>query len=177
MVDGRYVTAYDAERQAYLEHTGGQLHAEAGSKEQYAQMVEFSRHRREVLKASGHQRQSGGSGNKNGKGRQSAPRAFGTNDHGAGMTPEQDLPGGVRVDEEGMVYAFGEQLDTATTVYFCDRFRRYKFEGGPGALALLRAMKGHNNRNLAANAKLFSPDPGERNYAVAIARIHTQSNA
>ena len=37
----------------------------------------------------------------------------------------QDLPGGTRVDEEGMVYC----LDGgARTVYFCDRFRRYKFD-------------------------------------------------
>jgi hypothetical protein len=161
--DGRYLSAYTADAEEHAKQTGqGPMSAEQSALGQYAQMVEFSRHRREVLAASGQQRGSGGSGTKNGKGRQSAPRAFGTNDHGKGMSPEEDLPGGRRVDEEGMVYAF---LDEATgverTVYFCDRFRRYKFSGGPGALSLLRAMKAHNTCNLAANAKLFSPDPAE----------------
>ena len=44
---------------------------------------------------------------KRGGGRQSAPRAFGTNDHGHGLEKDADLPEGRcrRVDEEGMVYA------------------------------------------------------------------------
>ena len=62
----------------------------------------------------GQERRSGGRGGRNGKGKQSAPRAFGTNDHGPGMKPDevrpthtlqtqhkillhQDLPGGTRV--------------------------------------------------------------------------------
>ena len=89
-------------------------------------MVEFSRHRREQLKASGQvpiyetrptlsktvsihsmfsmfhvcelrllpgqERRSGGRGGRNGKGKQSAPRAFGTNDHGPGMKPDEVRP-------------------------------------------------------------------------------------
>lgn len=31
--------------------------------------------------------------------------SIGTNDHGPGMRPDEDLPGGERVDEEGMVYS------------------------------------------------------------------------
>ena len=90
------------------------------------------------------------------RGKQSAPRAFGTNDHGPGMRPDEDLPGGERVDEEGMVYS----LDGgARTVYFCDRFRRYKFDGNSGGLALLQAMCTKNDVCLDLNAKLFSEDP------------------
>ena len=56
------------------------------------------------------------------------------------MRPDEDLPGGVRVDEEGMVYS----LDGgARTVYFCDRFRRYKFHGKAGGLALLYGANRH----------------------------------
>ena len=42
------------------------------------------------------------------------------------------------------------------TVYFCDRFRRYKFVGEAGALALLQGMCTKNDTNLEANASLFS---------------------
>ena len=111
--------------------------------------------RREQLKASGQERRSGGRGGRNGKGKQSAPRAFGTNDHGPGMKPDEDLKNGERVDEEGMVYS----VDGGTrTVYFCDRFRRYKFDGDAGGLALLQAMCTKNDVNLGLNAKLFSED-------------------
>jgi hypothetical protein len=34
------------------------------------------------------------------------------------------------------------------TVYFCDRFRRYKFDGDAGGLALLQAMCTKNDVNL-----------------------------
>lgn len=72
------------------------------------------------------------------------------------MRPDEDLPGGVRVDEEGMVYS----LDGgARTVYFCDRFRRYKFHGKAGGLALLQAMCTKNDICLGLNSKLFSADP------------------
>ena len=64
----------------------------AGAANDYAKMVEFSRHRREQLKASGQQRRGGGRGGRNGKGKQSAPRAFGTNDHGPGMKPHEVRP-------------------------------------------------------------------------------------
>ena len=59
---------------------------------------------------------------------------------------------GERVDEEGMVYDVdgGE-----ATVYFCDRFRRYRFPGGRGALALLRGLVAVNKRLLGRNAGLF----------------------
>jgi hypothetical protein len=43
-------------------------------------------------------RESAGRGGKNGKGRQSAPRAFGTNDHGAGMKAHENYKGGTRID-------------------------------------------------------------------------------
>eukprot|EP01043_Picozoa_sp_COSAG02_P083986 COSAG02_NODE_21896_length_771_cov_0.761905_2_plen_85_part_00 len=72
------------------------------------------------------------------------------------MRPDEDLPGGERVDGEGMVYS----LDGGTrTVYFCDRFRRYKFDGKAGGLALLQAMCTKNDTCLGLNAKLFSADP------------------
>ena len=57
------------------------------------------------------------------------------------------------MDEEGMVYSLD---DGARTVYFCDRFRRYKFVGEAGALALLQGMCTKNDTNLEANASLFS---------------------
>ena len=57
------------------------------------------------------------------------------------------------MDEEGMVYSLD---DGARTVYFCDRFRRYKFVGEAGALALLQGMCTKNDANLEANASLFS---------------------
>ena len=52
-----------------------------------------------------------------------------------------------------MVYSLD---DGARTVYFCDRFRRYKFVGEAGALALLQGMCTKNDTNLEANASLFS---------------------
>ena len=39
----------------------------AGAANDYAKMVEFSRHRREQLKASGQQRRGGGRGGRNGQ--------------------------------------------------------------------------------------------------------------
>ena len=62
------------------------------------------------------------------------------------------------MDEEGMVYSLD---DGARTVYFCDRFRRYKFVGEAGALALLQGMCTKNDANLEANASLFSKDEAE----------------
>ena len=153
--DGRYVTAYAAEQSTFLSGDGAAVKGagEGAALDDYAKMVEFSRTRRENLKASGQERRSGGRGGRNGKGKQSAPRAFGTNDHGPGMKPDDDLKNGERVDEEGMVYS----VDGGTrTVYFCDRFRRYKFDGDAGGLALLQAMCTKNDVNLALNGKLFS---------------------
>ncbi len=192
--DGRYVSAYSSEQSEFLTTDSAKIAAKGDAAlDDYAKMVEFSRHRREQLKASGQERRSGGTpaalgilllsvasvvnaqvcshreaftnhlrlrrpgrGGRNGKGKQSAPRAFGTNDHGPGMRPDEDLPGGERVDEEGMVYS----LDGGSrTVYFCDRFRRYKFYGKAGGLALLQAMCTKNDTCLGLNAKLFSADP------------------
>lgn len=60
-------------------------------------------------------RRGGGGGGRGGGGggrqvRQSAPEAFGTNNHGSGLAPHEDLPEGncSRVDEEGMVYALNQ---------------------------------------------------------------------
>ena len=98
-------------------HHGGDVAAEVDDKAQFAQLIGFSRHRRENL---GHRRAAGDDAGR-GRRRQSAPRSFGTNDHGRGLDFDQDLPGGTRVDrEDGMVY----EMADGTGVYFCDRFRR-----------------------------------------------------
>lgn len=89
------------------------------------------------------------------------------------MRPDEDLPGGERVDGEGMVYS----LDSGTrTVYFCDRFRRYKFVGKAGGLALLQAMCTKNDICLGFNAKLFSTDPGVHSMH-SLLRLHTLGSA
>ena len=55
---------------------------------QFAKLIGFSRHRREKL---GHRRVSGDDSGR--RKRQSAPRAFGTNDHGRGLEFGEDLKG------------------------------------------------------------------------------------
>lgn len=140
----KYESAYEAQR----DREGKAVSAVDATdpKTQYAKLVEFSRYRRERLG----QRQHGE------RKRQSAPRAFGTNDHGRGLEAHQDIDGGSRVDDEGMVY---ETADGA--VYFCDRFRRYRFWCGRAGLSLLRGLVAANKKLLAANADLFSKDPEE----------------
>ena len=127
---GRYVSAYDAAHRERLETKGEAPDAaatEVDDKAQYAKLIEFSRYRREELGQRRAAAPDDGSG-RNRRGRQSAPRAFGTNDHGRGMEFDEDLPGCTRVDtQEGMVY---ERADDGSGVYFCDRFRRYKFFSG-----------------------------------------------
>jgi len=127
---------------------------DADEKAQYAKLVAFSRHRREVL---GHTRPPEDPTKR--RTRQSAPRAFGTNDHGRGLACDEDLPGAVeKVDTaEGMVYAMGD----GSTVYFCDRFRRYRFYAGGQGLSLLRGLVVANRRLLAENATKFAIDPSE----------------
>jgi hypothetical protein len=129
----------------------------------------------------------------NGRGRQSAPKAFGLNDHGEGLAAGADLPEGhcAKLDDEGMVYALlAPTVSTATRrarsdpdddnesdgggddnhaegsddgasgakkgVYFCDRFRRYRFTCGGGGLALLRGLVATNKTLLARNEQCFA---------------------
>jgi hypothetical protein len=59
------------------------------------------------------------------------------------LAPGEDLPGGTRVDPEGMVYAIEDSaggLDAVAGAYFCDRFRRYRFDTRASGLALLRGL-------------------------------------
>ncbi|KAJ1462801.1 hypothetical protein M885DRAFT_165253 [Pelagophyceae sp. CCMP2097] len=107
------------------------------------------------------QRDGGGRDSGSKPRRQSAPRAFGTNDHGRGMEAEDDVAGGERCDDEGMVYAM--HVDGPPCIYFCDRFRRYRFFAKHAGLALLKGLVAANCRNLDANAVLFSDDAEEAN--------------
>ena len=117
---------------------------------QFAKLIGFSRHRREKL---GHRRVSGDDSGR--RKRQSAPRAFGTNDHGRGLEFGEDLKGGKRVDEEdGMVY----EMADGSGVFFCDRFRRYKFFCGACGLGLLKELVGVNAILLKRNKELFVGD-------------------
>jgi len=164
----RYVSAYQAPRQQ--QNTQNNHHQGSSSQDvrthhgpleedgadataQYATMVKFSRYRREHL---GHSRQQQRSANPK---RHSSPSAFGAFDHGRGMEPDEDLEKGTRVDEEGMVYEMSD--DDGSCVYFCDRFRRYKFFAGKAGLALLKALVKVNERLLAENVTHFSADPTE----------------
>jgi len=88
-----------------------------------------------------------------GKQRASAPKAFGTLSGRRCLAPSEDIEGGTRVDAEGMVY----DLD-GTAVYFCDRFRRYRFDSGAGGLSLLRALCSRLRTMLELNSAMFDPD-------------------
>ena len=132
---GRYVSAY-----------GEQSHSKDAT-EQYATMVKYSRYRREQL---GHRRETSSK-------RHSSPSAFGAFDHGRGLEPDEDIDGGIRIDPEGMVYAVEEEK----CIYFCDRFRRYKFYCDAKGLRLLRALSDVNLTLLKENEKHFSPNPDE----------------
>ena len=150
----RYVSAYDAAAREHREKTGDAGPPAGGDdKAQYAKLIEFSRYRREELG----QRRAPDDPNKR-RARQSAPRAFGTNDHGRGMEFDEDLPNAARVDtDEGMVY----ETDAGACVYFCDRFRRYKFYCDQSGLSLLRGLVAVNRRLLGRNAALFAADADE----------------
>ena len=145
--DGSYVSAYDA---AATEHHGESVAGVEDDRAQFAKLIGFSRHRREKL---GHRRVADDSGNR--RKRQSAPRAFGTNDHGRGLDFGDDLPGGTRIEEEdGMVY----EMEDGSGVFFCDRFRRYKFFCGAQGLSLLKGCRDVNSILLARNKGLFEGD-------------------
>eukprot|EP00962_Isochrysis_galbana_P022269 scaffold6631_cov90-Isochrysis_galbana.AAC.1 len=76
-------------------------------------------------------------------GKASAPKNFGVMSGRRTLAPGEDLPGGTRVDPEGMVYALedtGGGPDAVAGVYFCDRFRRYRFDTRASGLALLRGL-------------------------------------
>ena len=150
----RYVSAYDAAAREHREKTGDAGPPAGGDdKAQYAKLIEFSRYRREELG----QRRAPDDPTKR-RTRQSAPRAFGTNDHGRGMEFDEDLPNAARVDtDEGMVY----ETDAGACVYFCDRFRRYKFYCDQSGLSLLRGLVAVNRRLLGRNAALFAADADE----------------
>lgn len=77
-----------------------------------------------------------------GKGK-GAPRRFGS--AGRALAPGADLPGGERVDKDGMVYRMGD----GSTKYFQDRNRKYEFTGGADALSLLEGLLRCNDRVLA----------------------------
>ena len=143
----RYVSAYDAAQQ---DHYGESVAGVEDDRAQFAKLIGFSRHRREKL---GHRRVSGDDSGR--RKRQSAPRAFGTNDHGRGLEFGEDLKGGKRVDEEdGMVY----EMADGSGVFFCDRFRRYKFFCGACGLGLLKELVGVNAILLKRNKELFVGD-------------------
>jgi hypothetical protein len=103
-----------------------------------------------------------------------------------------------RVDEEGMVYQIvgpmnqsgsggassssissssssggsteqEEAAKTGTCVYFCDRFRRYRFRCGDGGLALLSGLVAANARLLSSNDALFATLPAKE-----VARLRQQ---
>lgn len=76
-------------------------------------------------------------------GKASAPKNFGVMSGRRTLAPGEDLPGGTRVDPEGMVYALedtGGGPDAVAGAYFCDRFRRYRFDTRASGLALLRGL-------------------------------------
>ncbi|KAH8097158.1 hypothetical protein JL720_37 [Aureococcus anophagefferens] len=56
-----------------------------------------------------------------------------------------------------MVY----ETDAGACVYFCDRFRRYKFYCEQSGLSLLRGLVAVNRRLLGRNAALFAADADE----------------
>uniref|UniRef100_A0A7S3NIF2 Uncharacterized protein n=1 Tax=Aureoumbra lagunensis TaxID=44058 RepID=A0A7S3NIF2_9STRA len=149
----RYISAYETRRDDRFKI---QAEEESEANKQYAKLLEFSRYRREEL---GLRRISD---EKQTKKRQSAPRAFGTNDHGRGMLPDEELEGYKRIDEEGMVNVCltkRESSEPKACIYFCDRFRRYKFFCQEPGLQLLDALVKINNKLLEVNAKMFSIDP------------------
>ena len=97
----RYVSAYDSAQKDHLVAKGEapEIGAETDDKAHYAKLIEFSRYRREELG----QRRAPDDPNRR-RTRQSAPRAFGTNDHGRGMEFEEDLEGGTRIDVDAVSY-------------------------------------------------------------------------
>lgn len=76
-----------------------------------------------------------------------APSRFGS----AGRNPNkplqegEDVPGGVRQDDDGMVYA----MPDGTCTYFQDRLRQYPFYASGAALPLLRGLASVNKRVFA----------------------------
>ena len=67
----------------------------------------------------------------------------------------EDVPGGRRIDEEGMVYEMGDR----SIKYFMDRGRKYPFTAGPEALPLLRGLITVNERiNGIVNAIVAATD-------------------
>ena len=62
----------------------------------------------------------------------------------------EDVPGGTRVDTEGMVY----EMADGSVRYFQDRGRKYPFSAGPEALPLLRGLLATNNRVFAINKSI-----------------------
>ena len=62
----------------------------------------------------------------------------------------EDVPGGTRVDVEGMVY----EMADGSVRYFQDRGRKYPFSAGPEALPLLRGLLTTNNRVFAINKSI-----------------------
>lgn len=147
---GYYRSAYEDKRESAANFASGANDEDPSA--QYAKLVEFSRYRREHLGLT-RDHQTNGSTRR----RQSAPRAFGTNDHGRGLEPKEDVEGGERVDADGMVY----RLADGKCVYFCDRFRRYKFYCGRNGLELLEKLVSVNDKMLEENAKTFSKDPSK----------------
>ena len=100
-------------------------------------------------------RSGGGKGYGGGKGHDShrrpkgAPLRFGSvGRHMDGALRDgEDVPGGTRVDADGMVY----EMADGSVRYFQDRGRKYPFNAGPAALPLLRGLLHTNQRVFALN--------------------------
>ena len=71
-----------------------------------------------------------------GKSKRSAPKLFGSNLHKKGLAPNEDIPNGIKLDNEGMVY----EMNSNYGIYFCDRLRKYKFECNGLGLILLKYL-------------------------------------
>ena len=83
-------------------------------------------------------------GSSSGRRAKGAPSRFGSIGRAmeGALRQGEDVAGGVRVDEEGMVYVLGD----GTLRYFQDRGRKYPFSAGPEALPLLRGLLATNER-------------------------------
>eukprot|EP00900_Chrysochromulina_parva_P024422 jgi/Chrpa1/6613/Chrysochromulina_OHIO_Genome00003637-RA len=87
---------------------------------------------------------SGGGGGGSSRRPKGAPSRFGSigREMQAALHEGEDVDGGVRVDEDGMVY----ELADGSVRYFQDEGRKYPFTAGPEALPLLRGLLATNVR-------------------------------
>ena len=92
----------------------------------------------------------GGGGHHSSRKPKGAPSRFGSIGRAmdGALRDGEDVPGGKRVDAEGMVY---EMVRDGSVQFYQDRGRKYPFKAGPEALPLLRGLLSTNHRVFAIN--------------------------